>query len=80
VDARNEYGYSDISTEIAVYTSGMPEAPPNVVTADEGLAGANIQVSWGIPFDNGAPILYYKILFVSPDSSTGYSELVNCDG
>ena len=80
VDARNDQGYSPISSEITIFTTGLADPPGSATTSDDGLYGTQIYVSWDVPFDHGTPFYSYKILFRGSDGVTFYSELVNCDG
>lgn len=62
VTAFNSVGESDASSEIIVETqrATAPEAPSNVAAAIE---GDQISVSWSAPFNGGAAITSYNVVF-----------------
>ena len=60
VEARNAYGFSAFSTEVAVLAASPPSTPTAPTTA---ISGANIVISWQEPAANGATIESYKIYF-----------------
>ena len=57
--ARNLFGFSDYSSTISILAAKTPEKPLAPVTYIDGL---NVIIDWAAPFDNGSPILGYKVL------------------
>jgi len=58
VEARNAYGYSEYSAEVAVLAASRPSTPLAPTTM---VDGSNILVSWQEPDINGSPIESYTI-------------------
>lgn len=58
VEARNNYGYSEYSAEVAVLAASKPDTPYAPTTT---IDGSNVIVQWQEPQINGSPIESYTI-------------------
>lgn len=58
VEARNNYGYSEYSAEVAVLAASKPDTPIAPTTT---VSGSYIIVQWLEPEINGSPIESYTI-------------------
>jgi len=75
-EARNQEGYSFLSTEVAILAAQVPAQPAPPVTSFE---NDNIIVSWTAPDNGGSEILAYSVVLRKADMSFS-AELTNCDG
>jgi hypothetical protein len=60
VEARNAYGYSSYSSEVAILCAAEPSQPNPPVTQ---VVNDKVNVMWTAPNDNGTPITSYQIEF-----------------
>ena len=58
VVARNAFGLSADSAELAILAAQMPDKP---LTPSTTIGGANVVIDWVAPHDGGSPITGYKI-------------------
>lgn len=77
VQARNEYGYSDYSTEAVILAAQRPDMPINVVTT---ITGSTVTLSWDLPSTGGSPIIGYRVFIKETDGVTFTQDLINCKG
>lgn len=78
VEARNAYGYSEYSSEVAVLAASKPSTPVAPSTVRVGALDP-VTISWEEPDINGSPIETYTIYIRQSD----YQYSVNteyCDG
>lgn len=64
IEARNEFGYSELSQEIAILCAAVPEAPAVPSTT---VDGANVIFNWDAPVANGTPLTGYKVYIRQSD-------------
>ena len=76
VEARNSYGYSNLSEALTLLCAIKPSAPTNVLTTN---VGPDALVTWTPGSANGSPITAYRI-YIKTASNTYVEELTNCDG
>lgn len=77
VQARNDEGFGEFSTELVVLAAERPSKP---VTPTTTWTRDYVTVSWSEPETNGGPITSYTI-YVRQSTGTQYStELIYCDG
>jgi hypothetical protein len=82
VKSRNQFdfstGYSNEVTILAAMTPEKPLAPVTSVTIGATTTD-NVIITWTAPYDNGSPILGYKV-YVRQDNLIYTMETTNCDG
>jgi hypothetical protein len=76
IESRNLYGYSDLSAELEVICSTVPDQMVNPVSS---IVGSDVLITWIKPNENGATITAYKIEIRHKDG-TYSQEMANCDG
>ena len=77
VHAKNKWGFGDYSETVLVDASFKPEAlssPPVTINS-----GALIEISWTLPFNNGATIQEFEVMIQQKDGAFS-ANLVYCDG
>jgi len=75
VQALTEYGLSEPSAELRLLAASKPlqaSAPTTVVN------GANVEISWTAPNDQGSPLIGYRV-FIRKNDSKFNQELGDCD-
>lgn len=77
VEARNIYGYSDLSNTLTLLCAYIPEAPINVLTV---IDGTNVKVSWDLVTQNGSPITAYNVYVKEIPTGTFTLESSDCVG
>ena len=60
VEARNSYGFSAYTSEVAILCAAEPSQPDAPVTQ---VVNDEVIVEWTAPSDNGTPITYYELEF-----------------
>jgi hypothetical protein len=82
VKSRNQFdfspGYSNEVTILAAMTPEKPLAPVTSVTIGATTTD-NVIITWTAPYDNGSPILGYKV-YVRQENLIYTMETTNCDG
>jgi hypothetical protein len=76
VFARNNFGESLHSAELTVLAAQIPDKPEPPTTV---VDGANVNVQWVAPFDQGSPITGYKV-YIRTVLDTYILDLTYCDG
>ena len=77
VEARNAFGYSDLSAAVTVLAAQEPATPSAPTTA---VVGLYVRISWTAPSTNGSPITQYQILIRQSDDLTFSESIAYCDG
>jgi titin len=75
--ARNGYGSSAYSSELAILAAQMPDKPNIPATS---VDGQNVKVSWAAPNNAGSAILGYRVYIRQSDLSTFSLEMTSCNG
>lgn len=70
-------GYSGFSNEVEIRAAGVPATPDAPVTT---VNGANVDITWVAPDDNGSPITAYRIMIQHADGVTYSEDTTDCDG
>ena len=76
IEARNAYGFSDLSDVLEVICASVPDKTAEPTTA---VVASNVEISWTAPFNGGSEITAYTIEIMQSDGV--YSqEMTHCDG
>jgi hypothetical protein len=77
VEARNQFGYSSISSTFSILHAIAPSQPTAPTTS---VSGSNIVISWNLPTENGSSVTSYLVTIRQSDDSTFTEDSTNCDG
>jgi hypothetical protein len=76
VEARNDFGYSELSEEVLILCATHPEKPSTPTTE---VVNNFVIFDWEAPIDNGTPITAYKVYIRKADLTFEVDNDV-CDG
>jgi hypothetical protein len=79
VEARNEYGYSDLSAPLTLLCAYIADIPTNVQTLMV-ESDTYVQISWDLGSDNGSAISEFKVYIKQHGSETYTREKFDCLG
>lgn len=74
VQARNQFGLSELSEEFQILCATVPEAPIQPTTTG---VESDVIITWAEPFTNGSPITGYKVFIQAADTDF-IQESVHC--
>lgn len=77
VQARNQVGYGDFSSEVSILAAQIPDQPEAPTTS---ISGDSVVVSWQLPDNRGSPITAYTVRVRESDSLTFTEDALNCGG
>ena len=76
VEARNSFGYSPYSAEIAIICATIPDVPAEPQTTN---VNEKVQFTWSEPSNNGLPITSYSVMIQKADGD--FAENIDyCNG
>jgi len=77
VESRSLFGYSSYSQIYPILAATVPDQPSIPTTS---VHINNLIVDWQAPYDQGSPIIGYRIYIRAADGVSFAEELTHCDG
>lgn len=76
VEARNEFGYSQLSAEVIILCAAKPDSPTTPTTT---VVFDKVVLDWEAPNDNGTPITKYEV-YIRKADLLYVVDATTCDG
>jgi large repetitive protein len=77
VQAKNDVGFSSLSSELSILAAQYPEAPTDISTY---FTGTSVIIKWAAAYNGGTAITAYDIEIQHTDGVSYSPDMVNCDG
>ena len=77
MQAKNDVGFSSLSSELSILAAQYPEAPTDISTY---FTGTSVIIKWAAAYNGGTAITAYDIEIQHTDGVSYSADMVNCDG